>query len=130
MFYNKDIVANFRMRISRGSYFLGIDFYHIVRYTCYGLLKQATIPVVLLLAISPFEPVKAVTGGLNPPPLIGFRVNNGIPYTEINVRATPGAEARVRQWTGGALISPVFDIDGRIVVDFRRAELIEALGLE
>ena len=59
-----------------------------------------------------------------------FLDRNGIPYTDINIRATPGAEARVRQWTGGPLVSPVFDIDGRIVVDFKRAELLEALGLK
>jgi glutaredoxin len=59
-----------------------------------------------------------------------FLERYGVPYTEINVRATPGAEARVRQWTGGDLISPVFDIDGQIIIDFKRAELMEALGLE
>jgi glutaredoxin len=58
-----------------------------------------------------------------------FLDRNGIAFTEVNVRATPGAEARVRQWTGGPLISPVFDIDGRIVIDFKRTELIAALGL-
>ena len=51
-------------------------------------------------------------------------------YTEINVRAAPGAEARVREWTGGPLISPVFDIDGTIVIDFKRAELTRVLGLD
>jgi arsenate reductase-like glutaredoxin family protein len=55
---------------------------------------------------------------------------NGVLYTEINVRAAPEAEARVREWTGGALVSPVFDIDGTIVVDFKRAELNRVLGLE
>ena len=59
-----------------------------------------------------------------------FLDRNGVAYTEVNVRATPAAEARVRQWTGGALISPVFDIDGRIVIDFNRSELMEALGLD
>ncbi len=59
-----------------------------------------------------------------------FLERNNVPYTEINVRATPGAEERVRAWTGGPIISPVFDIDGRIVIDFKRKELIEALGLE
>jgi glutaredoxin len=58
-----------------------------------------------------------------------FLERNQVPYTEINVRATPGAEAKVRQWTGGALISPVFDIDGTIIVDFKRSELIKTLGL-
>jgi len=58
-----------------------------------------------------------------------FLDRNGVPYTEVNVRATPEAEARVREWTGGALISPVFDIDGTIIIDFKRRELMEALGL-
>jgi glutaredoxin len=59
-----------------------------------------------------------------------FLERNGVPYTEVNVRATPAAEARVREWTGGPLISPVFDIDGTIVVDFQRSELIKVLGLD
>ena len=59
-----------------------------------------------------------------------FLERNGVPYTEVNVRATPAAEARVREWTGGPLVSPVFDIDGTIVIDFKRAELIKVLGLE
>jgi len=53
-----------------------------------------------------------------------------VPYTEVNVRQTPSAEIQVREWTGGPLISPVFDIDGTIVIDFKRSELIKALGLK
>jgi glutaredoxin len=59
-----------------------------------------------------------------------FLERNGVSYTEVNVRAAPEAEARVREWTGGSLVSPVFDIDGTIVIDFKRAELIKVLGLE
>jgi glutaredoxin len=59
-----------------------------------------------------------------------FLERNGVAYTDVNVRATPDAEARVREWTGGPLISPVFDIDGKIIVDFKRDELAKALGLE
>jgi glutaredoxin len=59
-----------------------------------------------------------------------FLDRNGVSYTEVNVRETPAAEARVREWTGGELISPVFDIDGTIIIDFKRQELIKALGLE
>ena len=58
-----------------------------------------------------------------------FLDRNGITYTEVNVRATPAAEARVREWTGGPLVSPVFDIDGTIIIDFKRDELRQALGL-
>ena len=59
-----------------------------------------------------------------------FLDRNNVPYIEVNVRATPSAEAQVREWTGGDLVSPVFDIDGKIVIDFKRAELIKALRLE
>ena len=59
-----------------------------------------------------------------------FLDRNNVPYTEVNVRATPAAEARVREWTGGPLISPVFDIDGTIIIDFKRTELVGVLGLE
>jgi glutaredoxin len=59
-----------------------------------------------------------------------FLDRNGVAYTEINIRTTPGAEDKVRAWTGGHIVSPVFDIDGRIVIDFKRAELMEALGLQ
>ena len=59
-----------------------------------------------------------------------FLERNNVPYTEVNVRTSPAAEAQVRQWTGGALISPVFDIDGTIIIDFKRAELVKVLGLE
>jgi glutaredoxin len=58
-----------------------------------------------------------------------FLERNQISYSEINVRADPEAEARVRDWTGGPLVSPVFDIDGTIIVDFKRTELVKALGL-
>jgi glutaredoxin len=59
-----------------------------------------------------------------------FLDRNGVRYTEINVRAVPEAEAQVREWTGGPLISPVFDIDGTIVIDFKRSELMKVLGLD
>ena len=59
-----------------------------------------------------------------------FLDRNNVPYTEVNVRATPAAEAQVREWTGGPLVSPVFDIGGTIIIDFKRAELIKVLGLE
>jgi glutaredoxin len=58
-----------------------------------------------------------------------FLERNEISYSEINIRTDPEAEARVRDWTGGPLVSPVFDIDGTIIVDFKRTELVKALGL-
>jgi glutaredoxin len=59
-----------------------------------------------------------------------FLERNGIAYTEINVREDPAAEAQVKEWTGGQLISPVFDINGQIIIDFQRSELLRVLGLE
>ncbi len=58
-----------------------------------------------------------------------FLEQHGVPFIEVNVLATPAAEAKVREWTGGPLISPVFDIDGTIVIDFNREELMKVLGL-
>jgi len=58
-----------------------------------------------------------------------FLQQRGVAYTEIDVWVDPQAEARLRRWTGGPLITPVFDIDGKIIIDFRRAELEQALGL-
>ncbi len=59
-----------------------------------------------------------------------FLERNGIAYTEVNVRADAEAEARVLEWTGGQLVSPVFDIGGTIVIDFKRSELMRVLGLD
>lgn len=58
-----------------------------------------------------------------------FLERAGQAYDEIDVRADPAAEAQVRKWTGGPLVSPVFDIGGKIIIDFKRDELERALGL-
>jgi glutaredoxin len=42
----------------------------------------------------------------------------GIPFTEVDVTAFPGASEQVRKWAGGNLTTPTFDIDGTILVDF------------
>ncbi|MBN2677181.1 MAG: redoxin domain-containing protein [Anaerolineaceae bacterium] len=43
---------------------------------------------------------------------------NNVPYTEVDIFTTPGAERQVRTWTGGALITPVINFKGKIVIDF------------
>ncbi len=50
-----------------------------------------------------------------------------IPYTEVDIYDTPGAEEQVRAWCKGKLITPTFDIDGEIVIDFDRMRLCELL---
>lgn len=52
-----------------------------------------------------------------------------IPYTEVDIYATPGAEDRVREWNDGYLVTPTFDIDGTIIRDFQEEELKKILKL-
>ncbi len=53
-----------------------------------------------------------------------------LPYTEVDIARTPGAELQVRRWASGNATTPTFDIDGQIVVDFDEARLKQVLGLE
>ena len=48
-------------------------------------------------------------------------------FTEVNIPNTPGAADQVRRWANGNVVSPTFDIDGTIVVDFNEHNLAEAL---
>ena len=52
---------------------------------------------------------------------------NHLEYSEVDVNGTPGAAAQVRKWANGNLVTPVFDIDGTIVVDFDEQKLRETL---
>ncbi len=52
----------------------------------------------------------------------------GLEYTEVDINATPGAGQKVREWGDGHLITPTFDIDGTIVLDFDEPRLKEVLG--
>jgi glutaredoxin len=52
---------------------------------------------------------------------------NHLEYSEVDVNGTPGAAAQVRKWANGNLVTPVFDIDGKIVVDFDEQKLRETL---
>jgi len=56
-----------------------------------------------------------------------YLTERGIPYEEVDIERTPGAAARVEAWSGGYRTVPTFDVGGRIVVDFDRAALEEAL---
>jgi len=53
----------------------------------------------------------------------------GIPYREVDITNTPGAGAQVKKWAGGNQITPTFDIDGTILVDFNAEKLSEILKL-
>jgi hypothetical protein len=51
-------------------------------------------------------------------------------YLRIDVYQMPGAIQQVREWADGHLVTPTFDIDGTIVVDFKEERLAEVLGVE
>jgi len=50
-----------------------------------------------------------------------------IAYTEVNITATPGAGEQVRRWTGGNVITPTFNINGEIIIDFDLPKLKQVL---
>jgi peroxiredoxin/glutaredoxin len=52
---------------------------------------------------------------------------NNLPYTEVDITSTPGAAEQVEKWAGGNRVTPTFDIDGTIVLDFNQARLKEIL---
>ena len=55
--------------------------------------------------------------------------NNGIKFTEVDIMSTVGADDQVRKWTGGDLVTPTFDIDGQIILDFDEARFRQALKM-
>lgn len=54
-------------------------------------------------------------------------VDNGIDYQEVDIYTTPGAERRVRRWADNKMITPTFDIDGEIILDFDLPKLKRVL---
>lgn len=56
--------------------------------------------------------------------------HHGVNFTEINITQDREAAMRIREWTGGSETTPIFDVDGKIIINFRRAELSELLGIE
>lgn len=54
---------------------------------------------------------------------------HGIAYTEVNITDVPGASDQLRKWSGGNLITPTFDIDGEIIIDYDVKRLKEILKI-
>lgn len=48
-------------------------------------------------------------------------------YTEVDIYEVPGAKQQIKDWAGGPLITPTFDIDGTIVHDYDVERLEELL---
>jgi glutaredoxin len=49
-------------------------------------------------------------------------------YLEVDIYATPGALQQVRKWGGGRLVTPTFDINGTILLDFDEDRVKAAIG--
>lgn len=58
-----------------------------------------------------------------------FFADRGIAYTEVDITTTPGAAEQVEEWAGGMQVTPTFDIDGEIIVDFQLERLKEVLKI-
>jgi len=54
---------------------------------------------------------------------------HNLPYTEVDITTTPGAAEQVEEWAGGMQVTPTFDIDGEIIVDFQLERLKEVLKI-
>lgn len=54
---------------------------------------------------------------------------NNVEYEDVDVYNTPGALKQAREWGDGYLVTPTFDIDGTIVLDFDKERLKEVLGI-
>ncbi|MBI9051254.1 MAG: redoxin domain-containing protein [Anaerolineaceae bacterium] len=52
---------------------------------------------------------------------------HAIPYQEIDVNANPEAALYVKKLTGGPLVTPTFDIDGKYIFDFDEEKLKDVL---
>jgi mycoredoxin len=55
-----------------------------------------------------------------------FKEHN-LEYTEVDVEANPRAADQVKVWAGGNRVTPTFDIDGTIIVNFNEQKLREVL---
>ena len=52
----------------------------------------------------------------------------GLKYTEVDISKDKAAEKRARELAHGKLVTPTFDCDGQVVLDFDRKRLEEILG--
>mgnify|MGYP001816958811 CR=1 FL=1 len=58
-----------------------------------------------------------------------FLSENNIDYVEIDVTRDRAAAERVRGWANGYQTTPTFNIRGQIIVNFKRKEVADALGV-
>jgi len=56
-----------------------------------------------------------------------YLAEKGISYQEVDVTKNKKAAAQVREWADGNLVTPTFDIDGKIIVDWNQEEFEAAI---
>jgi glutaredoxin len=55
-----------------------------------------------------------------------FKARN-LEFIEIDIDDVPAAALQVKKWAGGNRTTPIFDIDGTIIINFDEYKLVEAL---
>ncbi len=55
---------------------------------------------------------------------------HGISYVEVDVSRDRAAAQRLRAWGGGQEITPTFEFQGKVVLDYDLAQLTKLLGIE
>ena len=51
-----------------------------------------------------------------------FLDERGVEYTEIDINKVPESRPKLRELTGGTLTTPTFDVNGEIIVDYKREQ--------
>ncbi len=55
--------------------------------------------------------------------------HHDVPYTDIDISTSLNLREKVAAMNNGDIHTPTFEIDEKIIVDFDRALLVEALGI-
>jgi thioredoxin reductase (NADPH) len=58
-----------------------------------------------------------------------FKINE-IDYVEVDVMENREAGRMVREWANGNLVTPTFNINGTVIVNFNVSELEKTLGIQ
>jgi len=54
-------------------------------------------------------------------------LDHKLAFTEVDIYSVEGAVRQVMKWNNGVLVTPTFNIDGKIIIDFDEEKLKEAL---
>jgi hypothetical protein len=54
-------------------------------------------------------------------------IEHKLPFTQVDIYSVEGALKQCMAWNDGVLVTPIFNIDGTILVDFDEEKLKEIL---